>query len=93
MTPAGGEVGHVGYGGVRTSRVPKHWLFDREDARTVLIVSVLILAFAIGASVATTGIPWVFIAVWIAASVAQVIYAIVRLVRERRAGSAHRSRS
>lgn len=70
-------------GCVRRSGMPRHWLFDREDPRTVLAISVLVLVVAIVVTALGTGIPGVFLAVWLAAAIAQVVYAVVRLARER----------
>lgn len=79
----GGVTRLLARGCVRRSRMPRHWLFDREDPRTVLAISVLVLVVAIVVTALGTGIPGVFLAVWLAAAIAQVVYAIVRLARER----------
>ena len=63
--------------------MPRHWLFDRADPRTLLAVSVLVLVVAIVVTALGTGIPGVLLAVWLAAAVAQVVYAIARLARGR----------
>jgi len=75
-------MGHAGSGGLQQSRVPKHWLLDREDARTILVVSVLIFVVAVVGSVSVTGIPTTLLVVWVAASFAQLLHAIVRVARE-----------
>lgn len=79
----GGGRGHRSPSDVRRSRVPKHWLLDRDDARTLLVFSVLVLVVAAVLSLLATAIPAILRVVWVAVSLAQLIYAIVRVVRER----------
>lgn len=59
--------------------MPRHWLPDREDPRTVLAASVVVLASGILFATLGTGIPGAFIAVWLVAAAGQTIYAIVRV--------------
>lgn len=62
------------------------WLLDREDPRTVLAVSILILAFgvAVAAPMLASGIPLAFLVIWYVVSVAQLIWAAIRYRQWRR---------
>jgi hypothetical protein len=59
--------------------MPRHWSLDREDPRTVLAASVVVLASGILFATLGTGIPGAFIAVWLVAAAGQTMYAIVRV--------------
>ena len=62
-------------------RVPKHWLLNRDDPRTMLVVSAVVLASGILFAALGAGIPITFLAIWLVAAAAQTIYAIVRVRR------------
>jgi hypothetical protein len=68
--------------------MPEHWLTRRDDPRTVLVVSILVLASGVLFAALGTGIPSAFMAIWIAVSLAQTVYAIVAVHRQQQAGRA-----
>jgi hypothetical protein len=66
--------------------VPKHWITDREDPRTVLVVCVIVLAVglvAVPTMMREGGITAWFSAVWLVLATVQVIWATARLHRWR----------
>ena len=62
------------------------WLVDREDPRTVLLVSVLILGIGIVMvrSLLDSGLPLAFVVLWFVLSVAQLVRAVLHYRRWRR---------
>ena len=66
--------------------MPKHWLFDREDPRTVLLATVVILlwgGFVVSRMIGDGGFGFFFATGWLVLSVGQVIWAAVRYRRWR----------
>ena len=61
--------------------MPRRWLLSRDDPRTVVAVSAVVLAVGILAATLGTGIPGPFMAVWLVASAGQLVHAVVRLRR------------
>jgi hypothetical protein len=66
---------------------PRWWL-EREDPRTVLAVSIVILAFgvAMAAPMLDSGMPLAFLVIWYVVSVAQLVWAAIRYRQWRRQG-------
>lgn len=64
------------------------WLLDREDPRTVLAVSIVILAFgvAVAPPMLDGGVPLAFLVIWYLVSVAQLVWAAIRFRNWRRQG-------
>ena len=59
-------------------------LTDRDDPRTALTLSVVILASGVVFALLGTGIPRVFLVVWLVVAAAQTVHALVRVHRSRR---------
>ena len=62
------------------------WLLDREDPRTVLLATIVILGFGvvIAAPMLDSGMPVTIVVAWFVVAVAQLIWAASRYRRWRR---------
>ena len=62
------------------------WLLDREDPRTILLVTIFILGFGIviARSLIDSGLPTAVVVLWFVVSVAQVVWAARNYGRWRR---------